>query len=1041
MLQAVYPSQSPVKSHDNEVVVNWTNLTGDGRDTVYNPSGDVNDLTTPPPLPSGQTLEEQLQQLQNQQQLQLQSLQDSLGGAQDPPHISHQPHDVATQPPPLGAIPQQHDATGTGYNPSSSSPHHQAPPPADQSSISTPFSPGYESTGHSSDVMDDGNSNQVLMDLQMLLQPPSELSSLATPLEPESPEFRGEKLDLATPLHPSVTDQPIEPNAEVQGPSGPTHFHSQTYASSAPNLSGSLMGSPDIDLSTPLNPTPTPPQTPSSQGGITVTPQDEHQYTPPVSTLTQGESTAQPPQLSPHLNNISTPQIPPSVAEEPFYQATAAASLTPANNSMGGFDNTMTITSISRPIATPVLSPPTSPDQRLEPNQDHQTLGNLEQERDVDSSHSMPLEQLSAEETSATLHSRQIGGQSTSQEVNGTPTPDSSENQNECRESLNLVPSQSGFNSTLGSGSVSSLLDDPTHSTVPLDLTSAALQNLANISLVAPPTSTIDFSHGLDTDLHSLPLFTDTSFRPILGISSTSLHTPSSISPLSLDTGSRFAQAGNSMEHFQSLLASNRTLQLSVDEKSREIEQQGARIADQKSQLENYKQQLFVLQQQLGQVSTQQQKQEQEKATASGQQAVLMQLLQQQQGMFSQQQAQIEKLSKVSDSHRKEQTDIEVKYKQALAVEQEKNSALANKNTQQGYEMQRLQQQVQTLSQQQQMVQVHLYQYQTQIQERDKQLLAFRNQHKEIIQSLEHKYQQKVSQMVQQIQELQADLKKARSQRQGLPPVPLRPVSTKGLTEMQAQQFSQTPRPSQQQFAPQLPSTPISAYPSSQAKQVDVFTPPTSASSTSQSASSRSPHPAPSQVPLQHQAFQSQRLGGPFQQSPSNVTNPQQLPTPLTPHPLPGAVPAQLMSLSSGSVNQSLPLANQPSRSIGSARGSDHGIQQQFHTGPPQQPTMQPTSSQPSHMTSQPSLVTQVASPSRGLGAQPLGQMHPQHGGQVLSQGSNPQLQSQQLMPQVGSSTLQNVAPIGGMQAPPGGQGVPGQGSIQGMNIQMPQGT
>ena len=48
-----------------------------------------------------------------------------------------------------------------------------------------------------------------------------------------------------------------------------------------------------------------------------------------------------------------------------------------------------------------------------------------------------------------------------------------------------------------------------------------------------------------------------------------------------------------------------------------------------------------------------------------------MQLLQQQQGMFSQQQAQIEKLSKATDSHRREQIEAQMKYKQAVAVEQE----------------------------------------------------------------------------------------------------------------------------------------------------------------------------------------------------------------------------------------------------------------------------------------------------------------------------------------------------------------------------------
>ena len=71
---------------------------------------------------------------------------------------------------------------------------------------------------------------------------------------------------------------------------------------------------------------------------------------------------------------------------------------------------------------------------------------------------------------------------------------------------------------------------------------------------------------------------------------------------------------------------------------------------------------------------------------------------------------------------------------------------------------------------------MHLYQYQTQIQERDKQLIAFRNQLKEIIQNVEQKYQQKVSQLILQMQELQGELKKAKAHRQSLP-VPIQPMS------------------------------------------------------------------------------------------------------------------------------------------------------------------------------------------------------------------------------------------------------------------------
>ena len=302
------------------------------------------------------------------------------------------------------------------------------------------------------------------------------------------------------------------------------------------------------------------------------------------------------------------------------------------------------------------------------------------------------------------------------------------------------------------------------------------------------PTSSIpqvSFSHTPGSFSTSLPQLSGSvaisSFRPIQALvappmpppAPLNLSTPPSFSPLpseltmplqdihSLSTSSSM-QAVESTRYEALLLKQ----QEKMDGMTRENEEHKAQIADQRIQIESYKQQLLLLQQQVTQVATLQQKQEQEKTAASGQQAVLMQLLQQQQGMFSQQQGQLENMSKLTESHRKEQQDLESSYKQALAVEREQKSNLQNQLMQQSVEMQRLQQQLQAQGQQYQTLQLQLHQYHTQIQERDKQLVAFRDQHKQILQNLDQKHQQKVSQLVQQLQEYQGEVKKLRSQRQ-----------------------------------------------------------------------------------------------------------------------------------------------------------------------------------------------------------------------------------------------------------------------------------
>ncbi len=235
--------------------------------------------------------------------------------------------------------------------------------------------------------------------------------------------------------------------------------------------------------------------------------------------------------------------------------------------------------------------------------------------------------------------------------------------------------------------------------------------------------------------------------------------------PLSLQAPAAIQKSALSMElrptHLETQLAAQ---QATIQEQDSQIAMHKQEITDRRKQMDEQKQQILLLQQQLLQLGLQQRKQDQEKAAASDQQAALMQLLQQQQGMFSHQQAQIEKLSQIDESLRKEQHEVEVKYKQALATEIGQKASLQQQVLQGAQEVQRLSQQLQAQVQQTQAVQLQLHQFHAQLQERDQQLLAFRDQHRQIVQALDQRHQQKVAYLIQQMQELQGEVKKAREQ-------------------------------------------------------------------------------------------------------------------------------------------------------------------------------------------------------------------------------------------------------------------------------------
>ncbi len=255
------------------------------------------------------------------------------------------------------------------------------------------------------------------------------------------------------------------------------------------------------------------------------------------------------------------------------------------------------------------------------------------------------------------------------------------------------------------------------------------------------------------------------------------------------------------------------------------IREQSSQLAVQKQEIGDQKKQILLLQQQLIQLGMQQQKQDQEKVAASGQQAALMQLLQQQQGMFSHQQVQIEKLSQLDESYRKEQHEVEAQYKQALAVEIEQKSSLQRQVLQKSQEVQQLHQQSQAQSQQTQAIQLQLQQYLSLIQERDRQLITFREQHKQIVQALDQRHQQKVAHLMQQTQELQNELKKAREQQrmhvQQLQAMPAMQVRPQVLSHGQRPMTSQPPPTLQRPLAPTVlrPGISMSQAPNSQSLQ------------------------------------------------------------------------------------------------------------------------------------------------------------------------------------------------------------------------------
>ena len=128
--------------------------------------------------------------------------------------------------------------------------------------------------------------------------------------------------------------------------------------------------------------------------------------------------------------------------------------------------------------------------------------------------------------------------------------------------------------STLDSASASSLPEDQGHVRPPMDLSTSTMGTVA-ASAMSPPA--MNFSQRLDIDLHSLLPLSDTSLIPSHSRDWFQLP-PHHVAP-----GAGHGVQQSNMEHIQALLASNRTLQQTVDEKTREVEHQRASVADHKA--------------------------------------------------------------------------------------------------------------------------------------------------------------------------------------------------------------------------------------------------------------------------------------------------------------------------------------------------------------------------------------------------------------------------------------------------------------------------
>ena len=688
--------------------------------------------------------------------------------------------------------------------------------------------------------------NQALLNLQMLLQPPEDISQpsseLLHPVHPhqfiEASSTAQETDDETSPTLPAIPQRPLKPQHLQSKPKQHSSFPGSSSYASAPGSQVSTSRS-EIPFSQP-------PFEQSSQRDVepVAPPLESYRPTPPL----EGE------QLAPSHMQVPSNQPPPSIPEGTAGQSNSLIpnqeggnwseeleGLPPQQGQIrlsSGFvpfgevapqpeknanlpssfvaENTVTVDSFSRPIPavpSPMHSEPMNgiPDVQSKPPDDSVPF----QSQDKDTSipepreamlfappskslptpyESLPPSQVPppAAEPSPVASSTITSPTTSSQErfeqlaadafaglTSGSMAVTSAVMTSSLTDVTQVSVAISSNSEIIPELELASLKQEQLQPSMSLPIQASSITSCETpaVSLGLEPLHTLD-STTIDTNLASLPISV---YQPTAAPFTVPLSVPPV--PQELSAPLPDLQSANTA-HFESLLS---TQQDTIHEKSRQLEEQKQKINNQRTQIEDQKKQILVLHQQVAQLSMLQQKQEQEKATASGQQAVLMQLLQQQQGMFSQQQQHIEKLSEMGESHRKEQLELEINYKQTLAVEQEQKSTLQKQVMEQSQEIQKLTQQLQSQAQQYQNLQLQLHQYTTQIQERDKQLTAFRDQHKQIVQTLDQRHQQKVGQLMEHIQKLQAEVKRNRVELQrlqslggGLPP-PLQPVQARPM--------------------------------------------------------------------------------------------------------------------------------------------------------------------------------------------------------------------------------------------------------------------
>ncbi|XP_019849415.1 PREDICTED: tyrosine-protein phosphatase non-receptor type 23-like isoform X1 [Amphimedon queenslandica] len=232
--------------------------------------------------------------------------------------------------------------------------------------------------------------------------------------------------------------------------------------------------------------------------------------------------------------------------------------------------------------------------------------------------------------------------------------------------------------------------------------------------------------------------------HPILSISTGGVLPPPP--PLSITSLQPSKELRSTPSHLENLcLQQQETIQTQakqIEEQKFQLQQQSKTLEEQRKELERYH-----LSHQL---------QEKDKIASSSNQSMLVNLLKQQQELFKTQQEQMDKLSHESEAKRSQHSELEMKLRDALAQEQLQNQALHNQISQQLKDIQHLQHQLQASGQQIQSLQMQGQQYLNQIQERDKVLANYREEHKQIVDNLESQCRQRVQQITQQMQELQA---------------------------------------------------------------------------------------------------------------------------------------------------------------------------------------------------------------------------------------------------------------------------------------------